>query len=1253
MNMRKASLHGAALIFLAVLLWRGIAAAEVPGYTLWVDGQQTEHLHRGTASAAVRFAAEKSADAMLCGAVYNGSGLAELKTLRQRLLPGENTLELNGINVGAESTSMKLMLWEAETMVPLTEPVVVSAPEPRLERFAVTLGNREYTAYIDEKHHTVSLMVPLYSIKGNTQTVPITSGGSYQGTPSPEAFQTQIRSVTPKITLGEGAVLDSGAAHLDLTQNPVIAVKNPDTGVRAEYTVSVDAVTVQRDTDLRGRKELVTPLTTTYNAGQNLRRHNAPLAGTVLGSGIWTMENFAFQSLNQISYDPAADRTADTPGYHTAEEDGLRMTKDRDGVIALLSTESNAPKGNLTKTITRTAFTVQSMSGDGLEVYFGENRFVLRAVPAGETCRLWLGIEDRWEDTGCDIALGTSYELQCVTQELEDRSSRGTLYLDGKWIYTMDAAVNTVHKLNRYHVKYQMLENTRGVVLLENWCAAYQLRPADLGTLYPVRSVIASGDDGNGPEHVLDRDYRTRWSAKGSGAYITLELEQTVPVAYIGAAFYQGSARQYEIGVQSSVDGLHFTDVIEGYQTQLTQDMQAIDLGGIYQARYLRILCYGNTMNSWNSITELSVYAPYESGGMPVAQDGPETASGLRNLTPDQQETLRRFDRKFARMYLWLANLYDPETGGFYMARSGADDPAQEPALEMTFFALNAVKSSSDCWGALPEAVKNRFIQFIVDRQDPETGLFIDRQGPVNARETARNQSAVMSWVNQWDIQLPYPHPGQKSAAQAAAAGKLRTAYRQGTKTAAAADILPDYLDTPESYRAWIESWDWDKNSWTAGDQLGNSLVYLRYMEDGYDVYRQVVLDWLAERQFADTGLWAPSIDFNSISGAFKVGLVYAGLGEQIPNARKVMESTLTCMRTDTPTVAHYMRNPLSVLRQIADYGPEYADAIQKAVLENMETIISWMDIFLCPDGGFSQYEKKSMGTFGGVAGSHQLWEGDVDSTVMLLTARREVYSLAGISPPELPAGEDFWRWISGTEAVPSPYLDPKYENVSLDSFEAEEDLERFAAGTVLDGTELGGSRIGDTLSASIVRDAQRDSNVLALSYDAGQASETAGPSFRIQLGSDIGLVRYIPVTGTQTVVVECEIKCTGAASNNFYISYGNSAYMLSFGGSGNQRLGTRVDPVNVNYEGTYAVLEADVWHKLRIAYTRGTGRADFLCRVYLDDVLVSENPYFYNCLQTGAQPADAYGKLGITWYKAGRGTVYFDHFRTYKTEGA
>ena len=596
-------------------------------------------------------------------------------------------------------------------------------------------------------------------------------------------------------------------------------------------------------------------------------------------------------------------------------------------------------------------------------------------------------------------------------------------------------------------------------------------------------------------------------------------------------------------------------------------------------------------------------------------------------------------------MYLWLANLYDPVTGGFYMAKSGADDPAQEPALEMTFFALNAVRGYSDCWDDLPETVKQRFIQFIIERQDPATGLFIDKQGPANDRETARNQSAVMSWVNRWDIQLPYLHPSQKDTSKTAA---VRLALAE--QGAAEAAVIPDYLATPETYRAWIESWDWDTNSWTAGDQLGNSLVYLQYMEGGYDVYRQVVLDWLAERQF-DNGLWAPEINFNSISGAFKVGLVYANLGEQMPNAQKIMESTLTCIQTDRPTVAHYVRNPISVLRQIAGYSPAYAETIRTAVLENMETIISWMDIFLCPDGGFSQYEKRSMGSFGGVAGSHQLWEGDVDSTVMILTARKELYDLLEITPPEIPAGEDFWRWLSGTEPVPSPYLDPKYEDVSLDSFDMEQDLEDFAAGTVLDGTELGGSLISDTMSAQVVRDAQTGSNVLALAYDAGQADQTAGPSFQMQLGSDVGLVRYIPVSEMQTTVVEYDIKCSGASTHNFYISYGNDAYMLSFGGSGNQRIGTRINYLDVNYQGTFAELQTDTWYNLRITYTRGTATEDFVCKVYVDDVLVSENPYFYNYGTEGAQPADAYGKLRVTWYKAGRGTLYLDNFKTYKIE--
>ena len=82
--------------------------------------------------------------------------------------------------------------------------------------------------------------------------------------------------------------------------------------------------------------------------------------------------------------------------------------------------------------------------------------------------------------------------------------------------------------------------------------------PADIGHLYEVVAVSASEDDGNKPENVLDRNYQTRWSAESNGAYITLELDDIHPVAYIGVANYNGDQRQETLSVQVSTDGQNF-----------------------------------------------------------------------------------------------------------------------------------------------------------------------------------------------------------------------------------------------------------------------------------------------------------------------------------------------------------------------------------------------------------------------------------------------------------------------------------------------------------------------------------------------------------------------------------------------------------------------------------------------------------------------------------------------------------------------
>ena len=753
--------------------------------------------------------------------------------------------------------------------------------------------------------------------------------------------------------------------------------------------------------------------------------------------------------------------------------------------------------------------------------------------------------------------------------------------------------------------------------------------PVDIGHLYEVVAVSASEDDGNKPENVLDRNYQTRWSAESNGAYITLELDDIHPVAYIGVANYNGDQRQETLSVQVSTDGQNFEEIVTKYVVpDLTQAMVPVDLGATYDAKYVRVVGYGNTQNAWNSFTEISIYGPMEDGSMPVATDGPgaNTSATLETLSEEQQAALAQFEELFERLDVWYANLYHHEDGGFYMTMSGRDDPAMECGLEMTFYALNGVRTYSDAWADLPEHVKQRFIDYIIERQDPATGMFIDHQGPVNDRETARNQNCVMGWVNSWQIDLPYEHPSQR-------------AESGGSTSATDTSVMPEYMASVSSYIEWVESWDWDRNSWTAGDQTQQSLSYLNYLpKDQYEQYRSALLNWLAERQFDDTGFWAPTVDFNSVSGAFKVGLIYQELDEQIPDAEKVMETTISCMETVYPDRAHYVRNPISLLQQIAAYSPEYAARIQQAIVDNMENICGWMEQFLAPDGGFAMYHGRSMSNFGGIYSSHELWEGDVDSTLMILIARKGVYNLMGVNAPLLDFDDDFWKWIDGSAETPSPYIDPSIIEGGGTEEPIIQDFENTEFGT-LTGSEFGGSQVSG-MTLELVKDQdRRDNRCVSLSYDGSLSS---GPAFSIM--GDAGYqVLYVPSEASVTAA-EFDLKLKNMGSgNNFYIgigkSSGSAAYNLNFQGT---QLGTRIDSTNVHYGGSFASLRENEWYRIRVEYRTGTDKEDFQAKIYVDGELVSTNGN-YNNLLTGT-PADAFGGIFVTWYRAGSGTVLLDN---------
>lgn len=133
--------------------------------------------------------------------------------------------------------------------------------------------------------------------------------------------------------------------------------------------------------------------------------------------------------------------------------------------------------------------------------------------------------------------------------------------------------------------------------------------------------VSASTHDGNLPANSVDNSLSTRWSANGDGQWIKYDLGSTMTVAYVRIAVYSGNQRQARFDLQLSTDNSNWTNVLTGALSNGTQTSeQTFDFADT-PARYVRYLGHGNTVNMWNSISEVSIFAA--GGTSPTATPTP------------------------------------------------------------------------------------------------------------------------------------------------------------------------------------------------------------------------------------------------------------------------------------------------------------------------------------------------------------------------------------------------------------------------------------------------------------------------------------------------------------------------------------------------------------------------------------------------------------------------------------------------------
>ncbi len=125
---------------------------------------------------------------------------------------------------------------------------------------------------------------------------------------------------------------------------------------------------------------------------------------------------------------------------------------------------------------------------------------------------------------------------------------------------------------------------------------------------YPVGEVtcIDTFEEVSPPNNVIDQNFGTRWASEGVDQWITLELDDVYPIEKVGISWMNGDSRVYNFKLEISENGQNWITVYNGASVSGRTGLEYTQVSG-RKAKYVRYTGYGNSVNKWNSVTEIAV----------------------------------------------------------------------------------------------------------------------------------------------------------------------------------------------------------------------------------------------------------------------------------------------------------------------------------------------------------------------------------------------------------------------------------------------------------------------------------------------------------------------------------------------------------------------------------------------------------------------------------------------------------------------
>ena len=336
------------------------------------------------------------------------------------------------------------------------------------------------------------------------------------------------------------------------------------------------------------------------------------------------------------------------------------------------------------------------------------------------------------------------------------------------------------------------------------------------------------------------------------------------------------------------------------------------------------------------------------------------------------------FDEK---IYIWLAGLWDRETGAFYYSESARDTYLYRPDIESTIQALKFLNTSGMIRSGegnyitrVPTSIRDGVLDFARSLQDPD-GYFYHPQWGKNITVSRRGRD--LCWAKNILAeagQRPnYPLPTEKNS--------------EGKKSV----FLPDYLQNIESFKKYLDAMDLSSNSYYIGNVIESTMSQISAAGKEFETY---LVEWLNSQNRADNGLWEEQINYSSVNGLMKMAGNYPHLKTPLPHAKASLTSAMSAaMSEERMTFVCEVYNPWAAIGSIFrankhTQNPSELEPLRAQLIDKAPSLIAKtrekIEQFKKTDGSYSYFKHMSCAVSQGApAAVPRTNEGDVNATTI------------------------------------------------------------------------------------------------------------------------------------------------------------------------------------------------------------------------------------------------------------------------------